>query len=178
MKPDAIVLATTAASAAAGTGLAATPAILTAAGFGVNGLVATSSVAALQSAGAVGAIAAAGPVAIAVGASVACVAGITAAGFWIAAELVRHGMGKPGKLDKSKPFVVAAEVPCGTPIFFSHETKKSAKACMARGRAVRRILVRIHWPSNSWLELETRGWNALADGKIRNGLRKKIDACR
>ena len=138
MKPSEVIVATTAASATAAATLAA-PAILTVAGFGANGLVAGSAVAPSQAAGAVGALAAAGPVAVIVGASIAGVGAVTAAGFAIAKELARHDMGRPGALDKTRNYVVVAEVSYHRVIFISFETRKAAHACMARGRAVRRV---------------------------------------
>ena len=87
-------------------------------------------------------------------------------------------MRSDGKLSRTRVYVVAAEVSLHKVVYYAFESKRAAEKCMANGRFVRRLLVKIDWPSRTWIELGRAGWNVFADSTIRNALRRDLRAHR
>ena len=84
-------------------------------------------------------------------------------------------MGPPGKLDREHAYAVLASR-SGTIVAFSFATLEGAQECAGLGARTRRFIAEINYPVGTWNESSHAGDDATADERIREWLRKELEA--
>ena len=84
-------------------------------------------------------------------------------------------MGPPGKLDREHAYAVLASR-SGTIVAFSFATLEGAQECARLGARTRRFIAEINYPVGTWNESSHAGDDATADERIREWLRKELEA--